>query len=120
MTRGTPLQVLHWILDHGVLIFSDATFDELASRFQKPKFDRYVSQERRRALLADLHAVAEWITITGALQVCADPDDDKFIETALAAQADCLVSGDGDLLALGPFDHLGIVTPAGLMEAVSD
>jgi putative PIN family toxin of toxin-antitoxin system len=34
---------------------------------------------------------------------CRDPDDDKFLETALNGEADCLVSGDADLLALDPF-----------------
>ncbi|MGI9419273.1 MAG: putative toxin-antitoxin system toxin component, PIN family [Geminicoccaceae bacterium] len=56
---------------------------------------------------------------SSAIQACRDPDDDKFPETALVAQADCIVTGDGDLLALDPFEHIRIVTAAGFLEAVS-
>ena len=119
LTRGKPFQVLRRVLDSGVLIFSDPTFEELATRLKKPKFDRYVSQERRNELLADLEAVAEWTAINGVVQACRDPDDDKFLETALVAEADCIVTGDGDLLALDPFEHIRIVTAAGFLEAVS-
>jgi putative PIN family toxin of toxin-antitoxin system len=119
LTRGKPFQVLHRVLDNGILIFSDPTFEELTTRLKKRKFDRYVSQERRNELLADLEAVAEWTAINGAVQACRDPDDDKFLETALVAQADCIVTGDGDLLALDPFEHIRIVTAAGFLEAVS-
>ena len=119
LTRGKPFQVLRWVLDNGILIFTDPTFKELATRLKKPKFDRYVSQERRNELLADLEAVAEWTAINGVVQACRDPDDDKFLETALNAQADCIVTGDGDLLALNPFEHIRIITAAGFLEAIS-
>jgi predicted nucleic acid-binding protein len=39
-----------------------------------------------------------------------DPGDDPVLATLLAADADCLVSGDGDLLALR--DRFPILTPA--------
>jgi len=119
LTRGKPFQVLRRVLDNGILIFSDPTFEELTTRLKKSKFDRYVSQERRHELLADLEAVAEWTAINGAIQACRDPDDDKFLETALVAQADYIVTGDGDLLALDPFEHIRVVTAAGFLEALS-
>jgi putative PIN family toxin of toxin-antitoxin system len=37
---------------------------------------------------------------------CRDPKDDKFLEAALAAGADCIVSGDTDLLDLNPFEEI--------------
>ena len=77
----------------GVLLFSDETFAELASRLLRPKFDRYVVLATRQRFLADLPGVAEWVTITGIVHVCRDPDDDKFLETAINGDADCLVTG---------------------------
>ncbi len=59
LTQGKPFQVLRWALENGTLIISDPTFEELVTRLKKPKFDRYVSHERRHELLADLEAVAE-------------------------------------------------------------
>lgn len=41
-----------------------------------------------------------------------DPDDDKFVQLALAGQASLLVSGDLDLLDLGEVGGIQMVTPA--------
>jgi putative PIN family toxin of toxin-antitoxin system len=46
--------------------------------------------------------------ITG---VCRDPEDDNILACALAAEADYLVTGDADLLALHEFKGTSIVTP---------
>lgn len=44
--------------------------------------------------------------------VCRDPDDDRVLATAVAARADCLVTGDADLLVLDRYDGIPIVRPA--------
>jgi putative PIN family toxin of toxin-antitoxin system len=40
-----------------------------------------------------------------------DPDDNKFIETAVAGNVDYIVSGDSHLLDLGSFQDVDIVKP---------
>ncbi len=49
---------------------------------------------------------------TEKVRVCRDARDDIFLELALAAQADFLITGDLDLLALNPFHQTTILTPA--------
>ena len=112
--EGPPRAVVNAVRsENGTLLFSDETFDELRSRFFRPKFDRYVSRQDRAVFLAQLEAVSEWVSITGAKLGCRDPDDDKLLETALLGNADCLVTGDRDLLEMSPFHGIPIVTPAG-------
>ena len=41
-----------------------------------------------------------------------DADDDEVIAAAIAANADLLVTGDRDLLALGSYQKIRIITPA--------
>lgn len=65
--------------------------------------------------LAQLVTVSEWISITCAGMGCRDVKDDKFLETALMGEADCLVMGDGDLLVMSPFQGIPILTPAELL-----
>ena len=95
------------------MLFSDATFDELRTRLLRSKFDRYVDREGRAVYLAQLEAVSEWVPIAGAKLGCRDPDDDKLPETALMGVADCLVTGDGDLLEMSPFQNIPILSPTG-------
>jgi len=43
--------------------------------------------------------------------VSRDPDDDKFLACALAAGADCVISGDRDLLDVSPYEGVVVLTP---------
>ena len=101
----------------GVLVFSEETFAELASRLMRPKFDRYIDQALREQFLSDLAGVAEWVTITGIVHACRDPDDDKFLETAISGEAACIVTGDADLLTLDPFSGVRILRPREFVAA---
>lgn len=105
---------------NGVLLFSDETFSELRTRLQRTKFDRYVSSKSRVVYLARVRAVAEWVGIAGARLGCRDPDDDKVLEVALMGAADCVVTGDQDLLELASFRGIPILTPANFLERPPD
>ena len=50
---------------------------------------------------------------------CRDPDDLPVLGAALAVGADCIVSGDKDLLELGSFRGIPIVGPRALWERIS-
>ena len=101
---------------NGVLLFSDETFDELATRLFRSKFDRYVSRSNRTVFLAQLEAVSEWVAITGAKLGCRDRDDDKVLETALEGNADCIITGDRDLLEMTSFHDIPVVTPVDFLN----
>ena len=48
-----------------------------------------------------------------------DPDDDCVLATALAGQADAIVTADGDLLELRSFQGVAILTPRQLIERIT-
>lgn len=116
IASSKPFAVLRHVLDTGILVFSNETFEEVATRLMRPKFAPYVSAATRQVFLADLAAVAEWTAITGTVHVCRDPDDDKILEAALTGRANCLVTGDADLLKLHPFRGLAIMTPQRFLQ----
>ena len=71
------------------------------------------SENRIRAVLYDLRRISERIEITGDLHVITDdPDDDKFVECALVADASLIVSGDHHLLDLGEYEGVRILSAA--------
>lgn len=96
----------------GKLLFSDETFGELRARLRHSKFDAYVARATRDTYLAQLLPIAEWVAITNSRLGCRDPEDDKFLETAILGEADCLITGDEDLLTMSPFGGIPIVRPA--------
>ena len=115
--EGTPRAVIERVgTANGVLLFSRETFDELRTRLFRPKFDPYLNHAGRAVYLERLAAVSEWVPITGAALGCRDPDDDKFLETALLGEAGCLVTGDSDLLVMSPFLGILILSPADFLE----
>ena len=118
--RGAPARLVQWVLERGVLVFSQPTFDELKTRLYRPKFDRYISLELREAVLHDLSAAARWVEIGEPARYCRDRSDDMFIETALVARAGILVSGDQDVLDAPAIAGLRILNPQqALAEALA-
>jgi uncharacterized protein len=47
---------------------------------------------------------------TKRLKMCRDPHDDMFLECAVSCEAECIVSGDKDLLSMSSIDDIPIVT----------
>jgi predicted nucleic acid-binding protein len=45
-----------------------------------------------------------------------DPDDDRILECAVTAGSDFIVTGDKDLLRLGRYDSIKILTVADFLE----
>ena len=64
-------------------------------------------------MLAEYLPWCEAVTVSEPPDVpdCRDPFDRPFLELALSARADALVTGDGDLLALAPAFPVPILTP---------
>ena len=116
---GKPFACLSWVLDNAILIVSPELLDELETRLARSKFSKYVDDPRRRAFVADLRLSAVQVELSGLLRACRDPDDDKLLETAVVGRADCLVTGDQDLLVLDPFQGIPILTPAGFLAIVT-
>jgi predicted nucleic acid-binding protein len=57
--------------------------------------------------------------VTPAVQlevVTEDPDDNKIIECAVTAGSDYIVTGDKDLLRLGQYDSIKILTVSDFLE----
>ena len=46
------------------------------------------------------------------IAVCEDPDDDKFLACAAAANVEAIVSGDNKLRAVSGYAGIRVVTPA--------
>jgi putative PIN family toxin of toxin-antitoxin system len=109
---GKPRQVLEMVItgQHRLLI-SSAILDELVEVLVRDKF-RFPAEntERIRQEIVDM---ADLIAPRRRLRVVIrDPADDRVIECAAAGKADCIVSGDKDLLDLKQYRGMPIMSPA--------
>jgi putative PIN family toxin of toxin-antitoxin system len=83
-----------------------------AAVLARPKFADAIPRERRERLLGSVRGTAIWFAPAQRVADCRDPKDDKYLELALAAGAEIIVSGDDDLLMLDPRRGIRILRPA--------
>lgn len=113
---SVPGRAVRKAVDEEVLLVSEATLDELATVLARPKFDAYVSLEDRRRFVLQLARIAEFVAVLRRVEACRDPNDDKFLEVAINGDAELIITGNNDLLALHPFMQIPIITPADFLE----
>jgi putative PIN family toxin of toxin-antitoxin system len=94
------------------LLFSESTFKELKSTLLKPKFAEIVELPTIRKFIINLFRIGEFIDPKIRITECRDPKDNKFLELAVAGNADCVITGDKDLLILNPFRGIKIISPS--------
>jgi putative PIN family toxin of toxin-antitoxin system len=94
---------------------SPALMEEYQDVLSRAKFRRAFEEHARVSpvdFLSDLGRAAEMVEGVVLLPVVPDdPDDDIIVATAVAAEADYVVSGDQHLLKLGVYKDIRIVTP---------
>jgi uncharacterized protein len=95
-----------------VIALSAAVDAEIAAVLSRPKFAGAIPLPRRERLLEILRRTAVWFEPTVRVTDCRDPKDDKYLELALAAGAETIVSSDDDLLVLHPGRGVRILRPA--------
>jgi putative PIN family toxin of toxin-antitoxin system len=96
------------------LLLSRATLDEVVDVLHRPRLRvKYgLSESALRAVIRLVVLRSELVQPDEQIAVCRDPKDDKFLEVAVAGQADVIVSGDEDLLTLDPYAGIPIVSPS--------
>ncbi|MGH8141413.1 MAG: putative toxin-antitoxin system toxin component, PIN family [Steroidobacteraceae bacterium] len=99
------------------LLLSQAVEDEYREVLFRPKFDRYVSRERRQRILDIVAVVADRVEPTEIVRECRDPKDDRYLSLAAAGAADVIVSSDShDLLPMHPWRGIAIVSPSDYLQ----
>jgi uncharacterized protein len=98
---------------------SFGTTTELIRVLSYPKFS--LDDDDREDILGDYLPWCETVTISHPIDIpdCRDPFDHPFLELALTAKADALVTGDKDLIVLTEKFSIPILTPAQLKEQLS-
>jgi uncharacterized protein len=102
--------VRHTLKEH-TLLFSESSIKELKSTLLKFKYVGVTESPTITNFIINLVRIGEHIEPKLKISDCRDPKDNKFLELAVAGNADCIVTGDKDLLVLDPFRNIRIITP---------
>lgn len=125
--RGTPAEILRrWEAEEFELATSPALRAELLSALEYPKVkkalkasDEEIQNTMRRLALALLNNNPTFTVDV----VKRDKDDNRVLECAEEIGADCVVTGDEDLLELQEYKGIQILSPAEfvkLLDAPAD
>ena len=117
LPASVPGRAVRKAVDEAQVLISEPVLEELADVLARPKFDAYVSIEDRQEFLRLLGRIVEMVPIVHTVRACRDPRDDKVLELALNGEANAIVTGDADLLALNPYRGIPILTPARYLDA---
>jgi putative PIN family toxin of toxin-antitoxin system len=110
---GTPAEILTAARDQTLSLFTSAPLiAELEDVLARDKFAARISRAGSTVdeLLAGYRALVQLVRAVEIDPVSRDPDDDHVLACALAAQADLIVTRDRDLLVLGDFRNIRIVS----------
>ena len=117
--NSVPSRSFFKALREHTILTSPAVLEELKKKFPNRKFDRYADLEARIAFLIKFEKRARIVKIRHRVEICRDPKDNKYLELALSGKADCIVTGDKDLLVLSPFEGIPIITPRNFIDNIN-
>jgi putative PIN family toxin of toxin-antitoxin system len=112
---GKPYQLLRHIMEDCVDVLASKEivdeYEEIIIRLQK-KYPAITTKIPLQVLLTKF----EIIRVSSDVHVSRDPDDDKFISCAVDGKCLYIVSGDEDLLTIGNYQGIEILTVAGFLD----
>jgi putative PIN family toxin of toxin-antitoxin system len=116
ITHRPPIATLideHLAQERFVLVTGAVLLEELDRVLRYPKLQRYYTEEARTQYVALIAALSEIVELPESVpRMCRDPDDDWVIACAVVGEADTIVSGDRDLLALRQVGEIPILSAA--------
>ena len=110
--NSVPNRAVQKALAASQLLVSQSLLDEIDRVLFRSKFDRYTTAGERLEFLNFIKSSATLIPITQTIQACRDPKDNMILEVAINGNADLIITGDLDLLALSSFQSISIITPS--------
>jgi uncharacterized protein len=115
---GVPERALLRAEEVDVFALSAAVDAEIAAVLRRPRFARTIPRERYKLILTVLRSEAVWFEPSMRVTDCRDPKDDMYLELALAAGAEIIVSSDDDLIVLHPWRGVSILRPADYLSLI--
>lgn len=109
---SAPARVVEQVLASRTLLLSRDLEREYRDVMGRERLDRFTTRSDRERLLTRLLEAAHVVDVTDQVVDCDDPKDNMVLSLAVAGRADCVTTGDDDLLRLNPYHGVAIMRPA--------
>jgi len=122
LRSGSPADLLRqaWEDQRFGLVTSEWQLDELGRVTRYPRLKKHLNAHEVGRLVGRMRRYAHVLDVLPSIAISPDPDDDPLLATAIAGEADWLVTGDkGDLLGLRKVKGVKIVTARTLTEVLA-
>ena len=119
--RGNEDRIVRaWLRGDFELVLSPQILEEIgrALFYRKLAKYRWMTRAEASALLDLLAQEAVFVPGAHVIQLCRDPDDDKFLAAAIEGKAGYVVSGDRDLLDIGSYESVQVVRPTDFLKTL--
>lgn len=111
----------HWLAGRFQLLYSHYLLTEVRRAWESAYWTSRVPSEASHEFFGLMGRRAQWIDPhLEVVGVASHSGDDPVLATAASAQADCLVTGDADLLRLGGYGTVRIITARKFVEFLDD
>jgi len=119
-SQRNPALILSLILQHQLtLCVSEEIFTEYGEVLHYGKF-KQLDQDLIKKLLDDIQRDALWINPKVSVDIIKDhPPDNRFLECALEAKVDFIVTGNKKHFNFKSFHHIPIVAPTDFLFIVA-
>ena len=108
---GNPRGVIQSVIEgRSILYISTPILEEIEAVLLRPKFKLNASIVRN--LVYEIEQISIFAESKKAINIVKkDPDDNKFIECAIASNSEFIISGDVHLLEIKKYRKIKIITP---------
>jgi len=115
---GPPAQILKAWKEHKIqIVLSKEILEE---------YQRVAGELSAKFPSVDIEPIIELLTIYGeivetvgiSVTVCEDPDDNMFLECAIASNSKIIVSGDNHLLKISGYQGIDVLKPREFIDNV--
>lgn len=114
--EGKPQQILDYCLENKFKnVTSPQILGEVRDVLFRKKFD-FIGKDKKDEFLLLLSELSEIASPKHRVSICRDKDDNKFLELALSADVNIIVSGDDDLLVLKEYKGIKVLSASQFLE----
>jgi len=119
---STPELIVLMILNNQVTMYiSNEVFQEYKQVLNRGKFEKYLNSKKIKSFLSRIKRCAIKIRPKVTVDIIKDdPADNKFLECALEAEADFLITGNIKHFPPKKFHKTQIVTPSEFLSMIID